>query len=147
MWMSCGTERGLTDQPSLLFGRAFSFFFLLPFYVGARRDWTAPSHESLCARTHSHATVAQKSGAKPKFYLLFASAQLFLLIDGRHSVRRVTFIGLCGIARQHYRTKQAETFAYLNAILRGSNFLLVMLMCTQLARSLEPCVRGILPAM
>ncbi|RNF12050.1 hypothetical protein TcG_09140 [Trypanosoma cruzi] len=48
---------------------------------------------------------------------------IFLLNDGRHSVRRVTLIGLCGIARQHRQTKQAEEFTYLIAILRARIFL------------------------
>ncbi|RNE98802.1 hypothetical protein TcG_12226 [Trypanosoma cruzi] len=38
---------------------------------------------------------------------------IFLLIDGRHSVRRVTLIGLCGTARQRHRGKQAGFFKYL----------------------------------
>ncbi|ESS61444.1 hypothetical protein TcG_13072 [Trypanosoma cruzi] len=39
--------------------------------------------------------------------------RIFLLGDGRHSVRRVTLIGLCGTARQRRRRKQAEFFTYL----------------------------------
>ncbi|RNC51887.1 hypothetical protein TcCL_ESM10951 [Trypanosoma cruzi] len=39
--------------------------------------------------------------------------RIFLLIDGRHSVRRATLIGLCGIARQRHRRKQADFFTYL----------------------------------
>ncbi|KAF5218659.1 hypothetical protein ECC02_008440 [Trypanosoma cruzi] len=39
--------------------------------------------------------------------------RIFLLIDGRHSVRRATLIGLCGTARQRHRRKQAEFFTYL----------------------------------
>ncbi|RNC42054.1 hypothetical protein TcCL_NonESM08327, partial [Trypanosoma cruzi] len=34
--------------------------------------------------------------------------RIFLLIDGRHSVRRATLIGLCGTARQRHRRKQAD---------------------------------------
>ncbi|RNC41375.1 hypothetical protein TcCL_NonESM09075 [Trypanosoma cruzi] len=39
--------------------------------------------------------------------------RIFLLIDGRHSVRRATLIGLCGTARQRHRRKQADVFTYL----------------------------------
>ncbi|RNC51441.1 hypothetical protein TcCL_ESM11439, partial [Trypanosoma cruzi] len=39
--------------------------------------------------------------------------RIFLLIDGRHSVRRATLIGLCGTARQRHRRKQADLFTYL----------------------------------
>ncbi|ESS62134.1 hypothetical protein TCDM_10236 [Trypanosoma cruzi Dm28c] len=39
--------------------------------------------------------------------------RIFLLIDGRHSVRRVTLIGLCGTACQRHQTKQADFFTYL----------------------------------
>ncbi|KAF5217914.1 hypothetical protein ECC02_009205 [Trypanosoma cruzi] len=41
--------------------------------------------------------------------------RIFLLIDGRHSVRRATLIGLCGTARQRHRRKQADDFTYLIA--------------------------------
>ncbi|RNF06663.1 hypothetical protein TcG_10441 [Trypanosoma cruzi] len=47
---------------------------------------------------------------------------IFLLIDGRHSVRRATLIGLCGTARQRHRRKQADFFTYLIAILRAGVF-------------------------
>ncbi|RNE99515.1 hypothetical protein TcG_12017 [Trypanosoma cruzi] len=50
--------------------------------------------------------------------------RIFLLIDGRHSVRRVTLIGSCGTARQRHRRKQAEEFTYLNVILRAGIFLI-----------------------
>ncbi|ESS55497.1 hypothetical protein TCDM_13028 [Trypanosoma cruzi Dm28c] len=49
--------------------------------------------------------------------------RIFLLGDGRHSVRRVTLIGLCGTARQRHQTKQADFFTYLNVILRARIFL------------------------
>ncbi|RNC52223.1 hypothetical protein TcCL_ESM10579 [Trypanosoma cruzi] len=39
--------------------------------------------------------------------------RIFLLIDGRHSVRRATLIGLCGTACQRHRRKQADLFTYL----------------------------------
>ncbi|RNF09643.1 hypothetical protein TcG_09802 [Trypanosoma cruzi] len=45
-----------------------------------------------------------------------------LLIDGRHSVRRVTLIGLRGTARQRHWRKQAEDFTYLVAVLRARIF-------------------------
>ncbi|RNC37827.1 hypothetical protein TcCL_NonESM12990 [Trypanosoma cruzi] len=48
--------------------------------------------------------------------------RIFLLIDGRHSVRRATLIGLCGTARQRHRRKQADFFTYLNSILRAGIF-------------------------
>ncbi|RNC37831.1 hypothetical protein TcCL_NonESM12984 [Trypanosoma cruzi] len=48
--------------------------------------------------------------------------RIFLLIDGRHSVRRATLIGLCGTARRRHRRKQADLFTYLNAILRAVVF-------------------------
>ncbi|RNC43316.1 retrotransposon hot spot (RHS) protein [Trypanosoma cruzi] len=41
--------------------------------------------------------------------------RIFLLIDGRHSVRRATLIGLCGTARQRHRRKQADFFIYIIA--------------------------------
>ncbi|RNE97009.1 hypothetical protein TcG_12967 [Trypanosoma cruzi] len=60
--------------------------------------------------------------------------RIFLLGDGRHSVRRVTLIGLCGTARQRHRREQADFFTYLNAVLRARIFSHVLLMCTQTAR-------------
>ncbi|ESS55425.1 hypothetical protein TcG_12766 [Trypanosoma cruzi] len=45
-----------------------------------------------------------------------------LLIDGRHSVRRATLIGLCGTARRRHRRKPADFFTYLNVILRAVVF-------------------------
>ncbi|RNE95402.1 hypothetical protein TcG_13418 [Trypanosoma cruzi] len=77
MWMSCETKRGLTAQPSLLFWRVCSPFFRCPFVSGARRDWTAPSHERYCAHTHFGAAVAPEFGSKLKFQLS-ALAQLFV---------------------------------------------------------------------
>ncbi|KAF5216066.1 hypothetical protein ECC02_011196 [Trypanosoma cruzi] len=71
---------------------------------------------------------------------------IFRLIDGRHSVRRATLIGLCGIARQRHRRKQADFFTYLIPSCAQVFFLLVLL-GTQTARCPELCVRGILPAM
>ncbi|RNC56215.1 hypothetical protein TcCL_ESM06268 [Trypanosoma cruzi] len=47
---------------------------------------------------------------------------IFLLIDGRHSVRRATLIGLCGTACQRHRRKQADFFTYLIATLRAGIF-------------------------
>ncbi|RNE95827.1 hypothetical protein TcG_13234, partial [Trypanosoma cruzi] len=72
--------------------------------------------------------------------------RIFLLIDGRHSVRCATLIGLCGTARQRHRRKQADFFKYLNAILRALIFY-VLLMCTQTARGPELCGRGTCPVM
>ncbi|RNC39006.1 hypothetical protein TcCL_NonESM11695 [Trypanosoma cruzi] len=40
--------------------------------------------------------------------LLLFSVAFFLLIDGRHSVRPATLIGLCGTARQHHRRNQTD---------------------------------------
>ncbi|ESS54914.1 hypothetical protein TCDM_13660 [Trypanosoma cruzi Dm28c] len=59
------------------------------------------------------------------FQLFSVSFQcrIFLLIDGRHSVRCATLIGLCGTACQRQRTRQADFFKYLNAILRALIFL------------------------
>ncbi|RNC35947.1 hypothetical protein TcCL_Unassigned01128 [Trypanosoma cruzi] len=53
----------------------------------------------------------------------FQCRTFFLLIDGRRSVRRATLIGLCGTARQHHQTKQADLFTCLNAVLRAVIFL------------------------
>ncbi|RNC52609.1 hypothetical protein TcCL_ESM10137, partial [Trypanosoma cruzi] len=50
--------------------------------------------------------------------------RIFLLIDGRHSVRRATLIGSCGTARQRHRRKQADFFTCLNVILRAGDFYL-----------------------
>ncbi|RNC54783.1 hypothetical protein TcCL_ESM07774 [Trypanosoma cruzi] len=70
--------------------------------------------------------------------------RIFLLIDGRHSVRRATLIGLCGTACQRRWTKQVDAFKYFNFILRALILLYVLLVCTQTARDPELCVRGIL---
>ncbi|RNF01276.1 hypothetical protein TcG_11532 [Trypanosoma cruzi] len=48
--------------------------------------------------------------------------RIFLLVDGRHSVRRATLIGFCGTARRRHRRKQADFFTYLIAILRAGVF-------------------------
>ncbi|ESS61346.1 hypothetical protein TCDM_11072 [Trypanosoma cruzi Dm28c] len=70
---------------------------------------------------------------------------IFLLIDGRHSVRRVTLIGLCGTARQRHRGKQAGFFKYLIPSC-AQVFFPHVLLGTQKARCPELCVRGIIPA-
>ncbi|RNC60692.1 hypothetical protein TcCL_ESM01684 [Trypanosoma cruzi] len=72
--------------------------------------------------------------------------RIFRLIDGRHSVRRATLIGLCGTARQRHRRKQADFFTYLIPSCAQVFFLLALL-GTQTSRSPELCVCGILPAM
>ncbi|RNC52025.1 hypothetical protein TcCL_ESM10797, partial [Trypanosoma cruzi] len=72
--------------------------------------------------------------------------RIFLLIDGRHSVRRATLIGLCGTARQRHRRKQADLFTYLISSC-AQVFFPHVLLGTQTARCPQPCVRGILPAM
>ncbi|RNC58635.1 hypothetical protein TcCL_ESM03682 [Trypanosoma cruzi] len=57
-------------------------------------------------------TVVTGSRMRHLFSAPFQS-RIFLLIDGRHSVRRATLIGLCGTARQCHRRKQADFFTYL----------------------------------
>ncbi|KAF5220643.1 hypothetical protein ECC02_006362 [Trypanosoma cruzi] len=57
-------------------------------------------------------TVVTGSRMRQLFSAPF-QCRIFLLIDGRHSVRRATLIGLCGTARQCHRRKQADFFTYL----------------------------------
>ncbi|RNC43331.1 hypothetical protein TcCL_NonESM06956, partial [Trypanosoma cruzi] len=47
---------------------------------------------------------------------------IFLLIDGRHPVRRANLIGLCRTARQRHRRKTDRLFTCLIAVLRAGIF-------------------------
>ncbi|RNC39282.1 hypothetical protein TcCL_NonESM11384 [Trypanosoma cruzi] len=61
------------------------------------------------------------SGVKTKFLLLFALAQLFVY-QLTPFCPACHFDWIVWVARQRYRTKQAETFAYLTAVLRARIF-------------------------
>ncbi|EAN88290.1 hypothetical protein Tc00.1047053506053.60, partial [Trypanosoma cruzi] len=71
--------------------------------------------------------------------------RIFLLIDGRHSVRRVTLIGLCGTARQRHRRKQADFFTYLNSVLRAGVFHMFCWALKQRGVRNYACVESFLP--
>ncbi|ESS61572.1 hypothetical protein TCDM_10829 [Trypanosoma cruzi Dm28c] len=65
-------------------------------------------------------------GAGNRMRQLFSApfqCRIFLLIDGRHSVRRATLIGLRGTACQRRRRKQADFFTCLIVILRALIFI------------------------
>ncbi|RNF13792.1 hypothetical protein TcG_08229, partial [Trypanosoma cruzi] len=99
------------------------------------------------------ASSTLKCCSAPQLSLLIACANSsllpfqchILLIDGRHSVRRATLIGLRGTARQRHRRKQAEDFTYLNAVLRARIFHMFCWALKQRGVRNYACVELVLP--
>ncbi|RNC32218.1 hypothetical protein TcCL_Unassigned05195, partial [Trypanosoma cruzi] len=95
------------------------FCFICPLCLTASSTQTCSSATQLVLA--GLLTVVTGNRLRQLFSAPF-QCRIFLLIDGRHSVRRATLIGLCGTARQRHRRKQAEFFTYLNVILRAGVF-------------------------
>ncbi|KAF5215367.1 hypothetical protein ECC02_011949 [Trypanosoma cruzi] len=95
------------------------FCFIYPLCLTASSTQTCSSAPQLVLA--SLLTVVTDKRMRQLFSAPF-QCRIFLLIDGRHSVRRATLIGLCGTARRRHRRKQADFFTYLNAILRAGIF-------------------------
>ncbi|KAF5215640.1 hypothetical protein ECC02_011646 [Trypanosoma cruzi] len=89
-------------------------------------------------------TVVTGSCMRQLFSASF-QCRIFLLIDGRHSVRRATLIGLCGIARQRHRRNQADFFTYLNAVLCARIFHMFCWALKQRGVRNHACVEFFLP--
>ncbi|RNC56579.1 hypothetical protein TcCL_ESM05831 [Trypanosoma cruzi] len=89
-------------------------------------------------------TVVTGSRMRQLFSAPF-QCRIFLLIDGRHSVRRATLIGLCGTARQRHWRKQTDFFTYLIVILRA--LILLFYWCALKQRGIRNyvCVEFFLP--
>ncbi|KAF5216685.1 hypothetical protein ECC02_010523 [Trypanosoma cruzi] len=95
------------------------FCFIYPLCLTASSTQTCSSAPQLVLA--GLLTVVTDNRMRQLFSAPF-QCRIFLLIDGRHSVRRATLIGLCGTARQRHRRKQPDFFTYLNAILRAGIF-------------------------